>query len=107
LSGKRAVAVIDQNLSVGKGGILHSEVASVLYGTAQAPQVLTSFIGGLGGRDISLEEFCEIVAATVKAADSGRLPPPRLLFTEDELRQVRKLQAIATVDRHSAVQAEG
>lgn len=107
LSGKRAVAVIDQNLSVGKGGILHSEVASVLYGVAGAPKVLTSFIGGLGGRDIRLEEFCEIVAATVKAADSGRLPPPRLLFTEDELRQVRKLQAIATVDRHSAMQAEG
>jgi pyruvate ferredoxin oxidoreductase alpha subunit len=106
LSGKRAVAVIDQNLSVGKGGILHSEVASVLYGMAQAPKVLTSFIGGLGGRDISLEEFCEIVAATVKAEGSGRLPPPRLLFTEDELRQVRKLQAVATVDRHSVMQAE-
>lgn len=30
LAGKRGVAVIDQNLSMGKGGILHSELASAL-----------------------------------------------------------------------------
>jgi pyruvate/2-oxoacid:ferredoxin oxidoreductase alpha subunit len=32
LAGKQGVAVIDQNLSVGKGGVLHSELASVLCG---------------------------------------------------------------------------
>jgi pyruvate ferredoxin oxidoreductase alpha subunit len=54
------VAVIDQNLSPGKGGILQAELASVLYGMAGAPPVLASFVGGLGGRDISSEEFFEI-----------------------------------------------
>jgi len=99
LRGKRAVAVIDQNLAPGKGGVLHGELASVLYGQPEAPPVLVSFIGGLGGRDISAEEFYEIAAQTSAAADSGRTPPPRLLYTEDELREVRKLQAIAHAER--------
>jgi pyruvate ferredoxin oxidoreductase alpha subunit len=99
LRGKRAVAVIDQNLAPGKGGVLHGELASVLYGQPDAPPVLASFIGGLGGRDISAEEFYEIAAQTREVADSGRTPPPRLLYTEDELREVRKLQAIAHAER--------
>lgn len=37
LAGKQGVAVIDQNLSMGKGGILHSELASVLYGYNNSP----------------------------------------------------------------------
>ncbi len=98
LAGKRGVAVIDQNLSMGKGGVLFAELASALYGQKEAP-VLTSFIGGLGGRDISPEEFYEMAAVTRRAAADGVAPPPRLLYTEDELREVRKLQAIAQVER--------
>jgi len=100
LVGRRAVAVIDQNLSVGKGGILHAELASALYGVADAPPILASFIGGLGGRDIAPEEFFEIVRVLRTASDSGETPPPRLLFTADELCETRKLQAIAHVERH-------
>jgi pyruvate ferredoxin oxidoreductase alpha subunit len=99
LLGKRGVAVIDQNLSVGAGGIIHAEIASALYGRRDAPAALTSFIGGLGGRDISSEELFEIAEVTQRAADSGVIPPPRLLFTEDELRGVRKLQSIASRER--------
>jgi pyruvate ferredoxin oxidoreductase alpha subunit len=99
LAGKRAVAVIDQNLSMGKGGVLHSELGSVLYGQPEAPPIIASFIGGLGGRDISAEEFYEITKAMQHAAASGTTPEPRLLFTESELRQFRKLQAIAVVER--------
>ena len=98
LAGKRGVAVIDQNLSMGKGGVLFAELASALYGQKEAP-VLTSFIGGLGGRDISPEEFYEMAAVTRQAAQDGQAPPPRLLYTEEELREVRKLQAIAQVER--------
>ena len=98
LAGKRGVAVIDQNLSMGKGGVLYAELASALYGQKDAP-VLVSFIGGLGGRDITPEEFYEMAAVTRQAADAGQAPPPRLLYTEDELREVRKLQAIAQVER--------
>jgi len=99
LAGKRGVAVIDQNLSMGKGGVLHTELASVLYGQREAPPVLASFIGGLGGRDIADEEFFEMARITREAAAAGRTPPPRLLYNRDELRQVQKLQAIAHVER--------
>ncbi len=98
LTGKRGVAVIDQNISMGKGGVLYAELASALYGQQESP-VLVSFIGGLGGRDISPEEFYEMAAVTWQAADTGIAPPPRLLYTEAELREVRKLQAIAHVER--------
>lgn len=100
LTGKKGVAVIDQNLSMGKGGILHSELASVLYGHKDAPPILMSMIGGLGGRDIAPEEFFEIAKLLRQAADSGVTPEPRLIYTADELRQIRKLQAVAQVERH-------
>jgi pyruvate ferredoxin oxidoreductase alpha subunit len=79
--------------------VLHTELASALYGQPNPP-VLVSFVGGLGGRDISPEEFFEMAKVTRRAAEEGQAPPPRLLFTEDELREVRKLQAIAQVERH-------
>ena len=95
LKGKKGAAVIDQNLSLGKGGVLHSELSSVLYGEADGPRVLLSFIGGLGGREISSEEFYEMLSATQKAAREGKTPPPRLLYTRQELDAMRRLQTIA------------
>jgi len=95
LIGKKAVAVVDQNLSMGKGGVLHTELASALYGKATSSPLLVSFIGGLGGRDISSTEFAEMLAVTRQAVATGQSPPPRLLFSEAELREVRKLQTIA------------
>jgi pyruvate ferredoxin oxidoreductase alpha subunit len=99
LAKRKAVAVIDQNISMGMGGILHSELASVLYGRNDAPTVLASFIGGLGGRDISTEEFFEMAQSIRQAVETGQTPAPRLLYTQTELREVRKLQAIAQVER--------
>jgi pyruvate ferredoxin oxidoreductase alpha subunit len=100
LSGKRGVAVIDQNLSFGFGGVLRGELASALYGVENAP-VLTGFVGGLGGRDIPPEELFEIARLTREAADRGESPPTRLLYTEHELREVRKLQTLARVERNN------
>ncbi len=91
----KGVAVVDQNISPGKGGILYNELASVLYNADQRPRVLVSFIGGLGGRDISDEEFVEIAKVTAEAAETGLAPPPRLLYTREELAQMQGLQAIA------------
>ena len=100
LSGKKAVAVIDQNLSMGSGGVLHTEITSTLYAVTDAPPVIASFIGGLGGRDISQQELFQIADTICKAANTGITPEPRLLYTELELREFRKLQAIAGVERH-------
>ena len=61
---------------------------------------MASFVGGLGGRDITLEEFAGMAEAIRRAADTGECPPPRLLYSDQELRELRKLQAVAAVERH-------
>ena len=102
LAGKLGAAVIDQNISMGKGGILHAEVASEIFGMKDSPAVLTSYIGGLGGRDIGPEEFYGIAKETLEAARDRKPIPPRLLYKQHELREMRKLQAVATVEREEA-----
>jgi pyruvate ferredoxin oxidoreductase alpha subunit len=99
LTGVKGVAVIDQNLSMGQGGVLHTELCASLYGKPGAPPVITSFVGGLGGREIAPEEFYEIARITSDAVATGETPPPRLLYTETELRELRKLQAVAAAER--------
>lgn len=99
LAGKKGIVVIDQNLSMGKGGVLHAELTSVLYGRPEAPPVVTSFIGGLGGRDITTDEFLEMAAVTRQAVARGEVPPPRLLYTRGELDAVRSLQSVARARR--------
>ncbi len=99
LSGKKAVAVLDQNLSIGQGGVLYGEVAAALCGQLDAPPRLLSIIGGLGGRDIAPEELFEIARTMKDAFEQQITPPPRLLYTEQELREMRKLQAIAAAER--------
>jgi pyruvate ferredoxin oxidoreductase alpha subunit len=98
LEGKKGVAVVDQNISMGKGGILYMELSSALYGRSGQP-LITSYIGGLGGRDITPEEFFEMEAETRSAAEKCIAPLPRLLYTETELLEIRKLQAIALGER--------
>lgn len=97
LAGLRAVAVIDQNLSLGQGGVLATEIGAALLGVPDAP-VLASFIGGLGGRNIAAAEFSAMASAARRGADEGRPPEPRLLYTADELREMRKLQGIAAAE---------
>ena len=106
LQGRRAVAVIDQNISMGMGGILHSELASALYGIDKAP-LLASYIGGLGGRDISQQEFFAIADELHQAHRQGTAPPVRLLYTRNEMTEMRKLQAIAQAEHAEIQQAEG
>ncbi len=98
LTGIPAVVVMDQNISMGMGGVLHAEVAAALYGQANAPRVLMSVIGGLGGRDIVFNEYAALAQEAIKAVATGNTPPPRLLYTEHELREMRKLQSIAAVE---------
>lgn len=94
LGRRRAVIVVDQNLSLGTGGILHGEIARALYGTS-TPPLLLGFVGGLGGREIRPGELRRMAEAARSALEAGSVPPPRLLFTADELGVVRHLQSIA------------
>lgn len=93
LGDRRAVAVIDQNISIGKGGILFSEVASALRGRTAPP--LISFIGGLGGRRFRSEEFDVIMAALHAAEHDGGPPEPILLYSDPEYRQMMEMLRIA------------
>ncbi len=95
----KGIAIIDQNISLGAGGILAGEVAAALY-TATTRPLIASYIGGLGGRDIGPSEFDAMADELKSAAARGEAPKPRLLFTADELREVRKMQAVAAVERH-------
>lgn len=106
LANKQGVAVVDQNISMGLGGVLHAELASALYGQPDAPPILASFIAGLGGRDITSEEFFAIAKETQQAVTNGRSLPARLLYTETELREIRKLQAVAQVERQELQQGQ-
>ena len=94
LRGRKAVAVIDQNISVGKGGIVHSEVASCLYNEKQKP-LLLSFIGGLGGKNISPGEFESIFNDMIRVVDTGEVTAQKLLYTEAEWKDMQRLKMIA------------
>ncbi len=88
------------------GGVLHSELATALYGLKDAPAVLASYIGGLGGRDVSQQEFFEMIDELKQACDNGETLPPRLLYTQNELTEIRNLQAIAQAEHAEIKQAE-
>lgn len=95
LRGCRAVAVLDQNLAPGLGGILFQEVAASLAQAAARPRALCSYIGGLGGKNISEAEFEAIFAKTAEAGLRGQGIGPVLLYTEDERREMENLLTIA------------
>ena len=97
LAGRKGVAVIDQNISVGKGGILYSEIASALYNAPARPPVLLSFIGGLGGRRFRPGEFDGMLAKLEAPAESPlEAAQPHLLFTGEECREVGRFFDIAS-----------
>jgi pyruvate ferredoxin oxidoreductase alpha subunit len=99
----RAAAVVDQNISVGMGGIIFSEVAAAVYSLRDRPRLL-SFIGGLGGKNISPREFEFIFDQMVEAGEGegeeeqmaeGREADAQLLFTEKEVEEITNLKKIA------------
>jgi pyruvate/2-oxoacid:ferredoxin oxidoreductase alpha subunit len=66
-SGRKAVAVIDRNISFGNEGIFFTEIKAALANAKDAPQ-LYGFIAGLGGREVSVEDIVKIADDTA----SGR-----------------------------------
>ncbi len=93
LEGKRGAVVVDQNISVGMGGIIHSEVAGALCNMRDGPHLL-SFIGGLGGKNISPREF-EFIFDQMVGAREGEMADAQLLYTEREWEEISNLKKIA------------
>ncbi len=93
LSGCQKVAVIDQNLAPGMGGITYPEIVTALYGQKNRPGKILSVIGGLGGKDIREDDFLSIVE---KLSDTES-NMPLYLFDEGDWNQFQQLQKIALV----------
>lgn len=65
-----AVAVVDRSLSPGLPSILLSEVKAALYEHGARPYV-KGFIAGLGGRDVTPQDFVNIFESTLKGFKKG------------------------------------
>ncbi|MFC2001895.1 transketolase C-terminal domain-containing protein [Chloroflexota bacterium] len=67
----RVLIVLDRALSFGgPGGPVSSEVKAALYGETEKPAIV-SFVGGLGGRDITVAGFEEIITRGVEISKTG------------------------------------
>jgi pyruvate ferredoxin oxidoreductase alpha subunit len=78
LSRFKAVGVIDRDFAHGSpdwGGVLLHEIRSVLYPLKQRPEVV-NFIGGLGGRDISISDCTRMYQLAMQARDNGAPAEP-------------------------------
>ena len=96
LQGKKGVAVFDQNISVGSGGILYPEIMTALYHNPERPQRVMSFIGGLGGNPVSHAEFRHMISAIEESILQGTKPLQSvLLFTDLDQMEVKKMMEIA------------
>lgn len=54
------VAVLDKAVSLGAYAPVSVEIKAVFYGKKKGPKIISSFVGGLGGRDITLETIHEV-----------------------------------------------
>jgi len=66
----KTLIVLDRAISFGQGGPVASEVKSALYSMKERPAVV-SFVGGLGGRDVSPADFETIINRGIELAKTG------------------------------------
>jgi len=59
----KLLCVLDRDISLGSGGIVHSEVAAAIHPLRNGPR-LVNFIVGLGGREVKEEELKSLVKET-------------------------------------------
>lgn len=59
LHGLKGAGIIDRSISFGEKGSTYTEVSSTLYGNTSTP--LFGFVAGLGGRDVKIEDFEEML----------------------------------------------
>lgn len=65
------VAVLDRSLSLGSFAPLASEIKAVFFGKKKKPQVISSFVVGLGGRDITKDSIKELFRMLTPKEKSG------------------------------------
>jgi pyruvate ferredoxin oxidoreductase alpha subunit len=72
VSQTKLLVVLDRAISFGGPGPVCSEIQAALYHLEKRPQVI-GFIAGLGGRDISVEGFQEMIHRGMDKAKQGKL----------------------------------
>ena len=77
VKGARVLIVFDRCISFGMGGPVFSEVRSALYDEEPRPKVV-GIIGGLGGRDMSEDDFEYVIDRGKEIAEKG---PEKMLET--------------------------
>jgi len=80
------IAVLDRSLSLGSFAPLAMEVKAVFSGKSRRPKTLSSFIVGLGGRDItknSIKEIFRLLSAREKQEEFIDLKPELLKESYD------------------------
>jgi 2-oxoisovalerate ferredoxin oxidoreductase alpha subunit len=70
----KAFASFDRSASYGFGGPVANDIRASLYSTSFRP-FIKSYIGGFGGRDITVPDIKEVILDTVKVVESGELGP--------------------------------
>lgn len=70
----KGIAAFDRGVSYGFGGHVANDIRASLYATKHRPIVI-DYIGGLGGRDVTVPDIKEMLLATVKVVESGELGP--------------------------------
>ena len=71
VKGADVLIVLDRAISFGgPGGPVCSEIKAALYAEEKRPRVV-SFVGGLGGRDISMSGFAEMIERGIEIARTG------------------------------------
>ena len=95
LRGRKAVAVFDQNLAPGSGGILYPEVAGVLYNMKGRPDAILPVVGALGGKQTSAKELDAVFEEMVAIEREGKPPAPMFLMRRDEMTRVKKMVSVA------------
>ena len=72
LKGVPRIAVVDRALSLGSFAPLVCEIKSLFFGKKKAPKVISSFIAGLGGRDVTRESVKQIFRQLNQKEISGK-----------------------------------
>jgi len=74
LSKAKAIGVIDRDYSFGSpfySGVVANEIRAAMYNAEKRPPLL-SFISGLGGREVTLEDVYKATDLCQNAANAGK-----------------------------------
>jgi len=78
----RLLIVLDRALSFGGPAPVCSEIQAAVYPLQKRPKVV-SFVGGLGGRDISVDTFEEMILHGIDKARRGKLDELEMIGVQE------------------------